>query len=66
MNLVDLDSATRAYMRAEVERDIAAGTLYASDRLNSAGLRQYPIVLWTRWTTEPRPVLRRPSGCAAC
>jgi hypothetical protein len=45
MNLVDLDSATRAYMRAEVERDIAAGTLYLSDRLNSAGLRQYPIAL---------------------
>jgi len=32
-------------MRAEVEREIAAGTLYLSDRLNSAGLREYPSVL---------------------
>jgi hypothetical protein len=45
MNLVDLDSATRACMRAEVERDIAAGTLYLSDRLNSAGVREYPDLL---------------------
>jgi hypothetical protein len=45
MNLVDLDPATRAYMRAEVERDIAAGTLYLSDRLNSAGIREYPRLL---------------------
>ncbi len=45
MNLVDLDSATRAHMRTEVERDISSGRLYLSDRLNSAGLREYPGLL---------------------
>lgn len=45
MNLVNLDPATRASMRAEVERDIAAGTLYLSDRLNDAGIREYPGLL---------------------
>ena len=54
MNLVDLDAATRAHIRAEVEQDITAGTLYLSDRLNGAGVREYPACSWRPWRAELR------------
>jgi len=45
MNLVNLDSTTRAHMSAEVQRDIDDGVLYLSDRLSEVGLADYPQLL---------------------
>lgn len=46
MNLVDLDAETRVHMRAEVQRDLDAGTLYISDRLNVQGVSEWPDLLF--------------------
>lgn len=40
-----LDSATRAAMAAEVERDAAAGYMYISPRLTEHGAREWPDLL---------------------
>lgn len=40
-----LDSATRAAMVAEIERDVAAGSLYISPRLTDQGVREWPDLL---------------------
>ena len=45
MNLVDLDPTTRFYMRAEVELDLAAGTLFLSKRLSPHGRVEFPDLL---------------------
>lgn len=45
MNLINLDPVTRRYMLAEIDRDIAAGTLYVSNRLSDEGVRDYPGLL---------------------
>ena len=45
MNLVDLDATTRFFMRAEVEMDRAAGTLFLSARLSPHGRVEYPELL---------------------
>lgn len=41
----NLDAHTRAIMADEVQRDIAAGTIYESPRLNEQGVRQWPTLL---------------------
>lgn len=43
----DLDERTRAFMLAEIERDIAAKTLYLSENLNPQGQADYPDLLRT-------------------
>lgn len=40
-----LDSATRASMVAEIERDVAADSLYISPRLTDQGVREWPDLL---------------------
>lgn len=40
-----LDERTRGLMLAEIERDIAAGSLYLSDNLSSQGCQSYPDLL---------------------
>ncbi len=45
LNLVDLDDRTRQYMLEEVDRDVAAGTLYYGKRLTEEGARRYPELL---------------------
>lgn len=40
-----LDARTRALMLAEIERDIAVGTLYLSGNLSDQGCRSYPDLL---------------------
>jgi hypothetical protein len=45
LNLANLDSETRGYMKQEIISDIAAGTLYISPRLNPAGAHAYPAIL---------------------
>jgi hypothetical protein len=40
-----LDPTIRALMRTEIDRDIAAGTLYISDNLNPQGTSSYPQLL---------------------
>jgi hypothetical protein len=40
-----LDDRTRHLMIAEIERDIAAGTLYLSDNLSEQGCSNYPNLL---------------------
>ena|SRR5215510_8897686 len=41
----DLDDVTRALMIAEIDRDIAAGTLYISERLSPQGALAYPQLI---------------------
>jgi len=41
----DLDASTRAFMIAEIERDIAAGSLYISENLNVQGAQVYPQLI---------------------
>jgi hypothetical protein len=43
--LADLDQCTRGYMLAELEADLASGTLYCSPQLSEDGLRQYQRLL---------------------
>jgi len=43
--LRNLDEKTRALMLAEVAQDVAAGTLYLSNRLSPAGSAAYPALL---------------------
>ena len=38
----NLDPRTRQFMLSEMERDVSAGVLYQSPRLNENGLQQYP------------------------
>lgn len=45
MNLINLDSATRQFMRDEIERDIANGVLYVSPRLSARGMSEYADLL---------------------
>jgi hypothetical protein len=45
MNLVDLDAETREYMRTEVLRDTADGSLYLSPRLSAKGRAEYEELL---------------------
>lgn len=45
MNLTNLDAETRKQMRAEVEQDIANGTLYIGSRLSPKGREEYPALL---------------------
>ena len=45
MNYTHLDSRTRALMVSEIDADIAAGTLYLSDNLSSAGKSKYAELL---------------------
>lgn len=45
LKLTDLDERTRQYMAEEVRRDVAAGTLYLSERLSEAGRRDYLTLL---------------------
>lgn len=40
-----LDGTTRAYMLAEVDHDVAQGTLYLSPRLTDRGRRDWPELL---------------------
>ena len=42
LNYLDLDDRTRTLMIAELERDIAGGTLYLSDNLSPQGQADYP------------------------
>ena len=42
---LNLDEKTREYMLAEIKRDVEEGSLYMSDRLNSAGELEYPGLL---------------------
>jgi hypothetical protein len=41
LDLANLDSCTRQFMLAELESDVAAGTLYRSPQLTEQGLLQY-------------------------
>ena len=41
----DLEDSTRTLMLAEIERDVAANTLYISKRLTVLGQAQYPALL---------------------
>lgn len=41
----NLDSRTRQFMLSEMERDVSAGVLYQSPRLNENGLQQYQSLL---------------------
>jgi hypothetical protein len=45
LQYLNLDSATRKLMVAEIDRDIAAGTLYISENLNQHGVISYPQLL---------------------
>jgi hypothetical protein len=45
MHLANLDARTRAYMRREFDRDIAAGTLHISPRLSARGRSVYQNLL---------------------
>ncbi len=45
LNYLHLDETTRAFMLAEIERDIAADTLYVSDNLTPQGRLDYPELL---------------------
>lgn len=45
LDLAHLDSCTRRFMLAELEADLAAGTLYCSPQLSEEGLRQYSRLL---------------------
>jgi hypothetical protein len=42
---LNLDSSMRKLMVAEIDRDIAAGTLYISENLNQHGVISYPQLL---------------------
>jgi hypothetical protein len=42
LDLADLDPCTRQFMLAELESDLAAGTLYLSPQLSDEGLLDYP------------------------
>jgi hypothetical protein len=45
LDLAHLDSCTRRFMLAELDADLAAGTLYCSPQLSEEGLRQYSRLL---------------------
>jgi hypothetical protein len=45
LDLAHLDPGTRRYMLAELEADIASGTLYRSPQLTEDGLRRYDHLL---------------------
>ena len=45
LDLAHLDLCTRRFMLAELEDDLAAGTLYCSPQLSETGLRQYARLL---------------------
>lgn len=45
MELKNLDETTRRFMRAEVERDVSADTLYISPRLSIKGRSDYEDIL---------------------
>lgn len=45
LNYLNLDATTRALMDAEIDRDIAGGTLYMSDNLSPAGVASYPSLI---------------------
>ncbi len=45
LSYANLDDRTRHFMIQELERDIANGTVYISDRLNEEGVRNWPSVL---------------------
>lgn len=45
LDLVHLDPCTRRFMLAELQADLASGTLYCSPQLNEEGLRQYTRLL---------------------
>jgi hypothetical protein len=45
LELADLDPCTRRFMLAELEADIAAGTLYQSPQLSETGLGRYSRLL---------------------
>lgn len=45
LDLPDLDTETRQQMIAELDRDLAAGALYLSNRLTEQGRRAYPTLL---------------------
>jgi hypothetical protein len=45
LELMDLDPRTRELMIAELERDLAAGSLYLSPRLSEHGRTRYPGLL---------------------
>lgn len=47
LRLENLDARTRRYMLEEVDRDVAAGTLYIGRLLNDSGKRDYPGLLKT-------------------
>lgn len=68
LNYKNLDENTRRFMVSEVERDVSAGTLYVSPRLNEEGARQWPALLkeaaqsrddaWLASTLRDRHLLR--------
>jgi hypothetical protein len=45
LSYLNLDDRTRQFMIQELERDIANGTIYISDRLNEAGTGGWAMVL---------------------
>lgn len=45
LHYMNLDDKTRTLMLQEIERDIAAGTLYLSDNLTDQGKSQYPDLI---------------------
>jgi hypothetical protein len=45
LELVDLDGETRQGMIAELEHDLAAGTLYTGKYLTDFGVERYPMLL---------------------
>ena len=51
LNYKELDERTRKLMLAEIERDIAANTLFLSDNLNRQGKIDYPNLIRNAATT---------------
>jgi hypothetical protein len=45
LELADLDGKTRREMIAELEHDLAAGTLYTGKYLTDLGVERYPVLL---------------------
>lgn len=46
LDLAHLDPDTRRYMLAELQADVATGTLYRSPQLTEDGVRRYDRLLW--------------------
>lgn len=45
LNLLHLDDRTRPFMYAEVDRDVAGGSLYLGEYLSVQGQTEYPVLL---------------------